>query len=117
MTDKGMISQLVGAPILDAKMKDEQRIKLAQAAQQPKPIDTIAADIMARAAASQGIDNAQSNLPAMSAFDGGIVAMADGGEVDDDGVARFQTGGRSAFMEDIERFGDYAVPNLGITKN
>ena len=116
MTDKGMISQLVGAPILDAKMKDEQRMKLAQAAQQPKPIDTIAADIMARAAASQGIDNAPSNLPVMSAFDGGIVAMADGGEVDDDGVARFQEGGRSAFMEDISRFGDYAVPNLGITK-
>jgi len=116
MTDKGMISQLVGAPILDAKMKDEQRIKLAQAAQQPKPIDTIAADIMARAAASQGIDNAPSNLPVMSAFDGGIVAMADGGEVDSDGIARFQEGGRSAFMEDISRFGDYAVPNLGITK-
>lgn len=116
MTDKGMISQLVGAPILDAKMKDEQRMKFAQAAQQPKPIDTIAADIMARAAASQGIDNAESNLPVMSAFDGGIVAMAEGGEVDDDGVARFQEGGRSAFMEDISRFGDYAVPNLGITK-
>ncbi len=116
MTDKGMISQLVGAPILDAKMKDEQRMKLAQAAQQPKPIDTIAADIMARAAASQGIDTAESNLPVMSAFDGGIVAMAEGGEIDDDGVARFQEGGRSAFMEDISRFGDYAVPNLGITK-
>jgi hypothetical protein len=116
MTDKGMISQLVGAPILDAKMKDEQRMKLAQAAQQPKPIDTIAADIMARAAASQGIDTAESNLPVMSAFDGGIVAMAEGGEVDDDGVARFQEGGRSAFMEDISRFGDYAIPNLGITK-
>jgi hypothetical protein len=99
MTDKGMISQLVGAPILDAKMKDEQRMKLAQAAQQPKPIDTIAADIMARAAASQGIDNAPSNLPVMSAFDGGIVAMADGGEVDSDGIARFQTGGGSTYID------------------
>ena len=106
MTDKGMISQLVGAPILDAKMKDEQRMKLAQAAQQPKPIDTIAADIMARAAASQGIDNAQSNLPVMSAFDGGIVAMADGGEVDDDGVARFQEGGRSRFREGLTELFD-----------
>jgi len=99
MTDKGMISRLVGAPILDAKMKDEQRMKLAQAAQQPKPIDTIAADIMARAAASQGIDNAESNLPVMSAFDGGIVAMADGGEVDSDGIARFQTGGGSTYID------------------
>jgi hypothetical protein len=107
MTDKGMISQLVGAPILDAKMKDEQRMKLAQAAQQPKPIDTIAADIMARAAASQGIDNAESNLPVMSAFDGGIVAMADGGEVDSDGVARYNEGGRSAFMEDLYKARDY----------
>jgi len=106
MIDKGMISQLVGAPILDAKMKDEQRIKLAQAAQQPKPIDTIAADIMARAAANQGIDNAQSNLPAMSAFDGGIVAMAEGGEVDDDGVARFQEGGRSRFREGLTELFD-----------
>jgi hypothetical protein len=99
MTDKGMISRLVGAPILDAKMKDEQRMKLAQAAQQPKPIDTIAADIMARAAANQGIDNAESNLPVMSAFDGGIVAMADGGEVDSDGIARFQTGGGSTYID------------------
>jgi hypothetical protein len=107
MTDKGMISRLVGAPILDAKMKDEQRMKLAQAAQQPKPIDTIAADIMARAAASQGIDNAESNLPVMSAFDGGIVAMADGGEVDSDGVAHYNEGGRSAFMEDLYKARDY----------
>lgn len=113
MTDKGMISQLVGAPILDAKMKDEQRMKLAQAAQQPKPIDTIAADIMARAAASQGIDTAESNLPVMSAFDGGIVAMADGGEVDSDGVARFQEGGRSAFMEDLYKFRDYVRETPG----
>lgn len=113
MTDKGMISQLVGAPILDAKMKDEQRMKFAQAAQQPKPIDTIAADIMARAAASQGIDNAESNLPVMSAFDGGIVAMAEGGEVDDDGVARFQEGGRSAFMEDLYKFRDYVRETPG----
>ena len=122
MIDKGMISQLVGAPILDAKMKDEQRIKLAQAAQQPKPIDTIAADIMARAAASQGIDNAQSNLPAMSAFDGGIVAMADGGEVDDDGVVRLKTGGdgspdtRSELQYDIDRFkkffGEKVIPGI-----
>ena len=108
MTDKGMISQLVGAPILDAKMKDEQRMTLAQAAQQPKPIDTIAADIMARAAASQGIDTAESNLPVMSAFDGGIVAMADGGEVDEDGVARYNAGGRSAFQQDLIDFFGYS---------
>jgi hypothetical protein len=80
MTKKGMISQLVGLPVLDAKMKDEQRMKMAQAAQQPQPADTIAAEIMARAAAAQGIDSAESNLPVMSAFDGGIVAMAEGGE-------------------------------------
>lgn len=126
MTDKGMISQLVGAPILDAKMKDEQRMKLAQAAQQPKPIDTIAADIMARAAADQGIDTAESNLPVMSAFDGGIVAMADGGEVDSDGVARLRTGGdgspdtRSEFEYDIDRlkkfFGE-RVPAIGTALN
>jgi hypothetical protein len=126
MTDKGMISRLVGAPILDAKMKDEQRMKFAQAAQQPKPIDTIAADIMARAAASQGIDNAESNLPVMSAFDGGIVAMADGGEVDDGGVVRLRTGGdgspdtRSEFEYDIDRlkkfFGE-RVPAIGTALN
>ncbi len=126
MTDKGMISQLVGAPILDAKMKDEQRMKLAQAAQQPKPIDTIAADIMARAAASQGIDNAESNLPVMSAFDGGIVAMAEGGEVDEDGIVRLRTGGdgspdtRSEFEYDIDRFKKFfgeRVPAIGTALN
>lgn len=78
MTKKGMISQLVGLPVLDAKMKDEQRMKMSQAAQQPTPAETIAAEIQARAAA-QGIDNAPSNLPVMYAFDGGIVAMAGGG--------------------------------------
>ena len=126
MTDKGMISRLVGAPILDAKMKDEQRMKLAQAAQQPKPIDTIAADIMARAAASQGIDNAESNLPVMSAFDGGIVAMADGGEVDSNGITRLRTGGdgspdtRSEFEYDVDRlkkfFGE-RIPAIGTALN
>ena len=99
MTDKGIITKLVGAPVLDAKMKDEQRMMFAQAAQQPRPIDTIAADIMARAAASQGIDNAKSNLPEFSAFDGGIIAMANGGEIDEDGVTRFQTGGRSIYID------------------
>jgi len=99
MTDKGMISRLVGAPILDAKMKDEQRMKFAQAAQQPKPIDTIAADIMARAASDQGIDTAESNLPVMSAFDGGIVAMAEGGEIDSNGITRLRTGGDSTYID------------------
>jgi hypothetical protein len=108
MTDKGMISQLVGAPILDAKMKDEQRMKLAQAAQQPKPIDTIAADIMARAAASQGIDNAQSNLPVMSAFDGGIVAMAEGGEVE----RFFDGGGTMAGFDSAVSTGGRASPEI-----
>lgn len=125
MTDKGMISKLVGAPILDAKMKDEQRMKMSQAAQQPRPIDTIAADIMARASA-QGIDNAPSNLPTMTAFDGGIVAMAEGGEVDEDGVKRFRTGGdgspdtRSEFEYDIDRlkkfFGE-RIPAIGTALN
>ena len=126
MTDKGMISRLVGAPILDAKMKDEQRMKFAQAAQQPKPIDTIAADIMARAASDQGIDTAESNLPVMSAFDGGIVAMAEGGEIDSNGITRLRTGGdgspdtRSEFEYDVDRikkfFGE-RVPAIGTALN
>ena len=122
MTKQGMISKLVGVPVLDAKLKDEQRMKIAQAAQQPKPIDTIAADIMARAAA-QGIDNAPSNLPVMSAFDGGIVAMAEGGDVqhyDGRGPSQLTSDGRpdtrSEFEYDIDRlkafFGE-KLPAIG----
>lgn len=113
MTKKGMISKLVGVPVLDAKMKDEQRMKLAQAAQQPRPIDTIARDIMARAEAAQGIDTAPSNLPTMSAFDGGIVAMADGGEVPHyDGRGPSQVIGTMYGFDDTVNSDDTTSPNI-----
>jgi hypothetical protein len=80
MVQKNMVSKLAADPILDAKMKDQQQMKMAMAAQQPAPLATIDQDIQARAQRA-GIDNAPSNLPVMSAFDGGIVAMAQGGEV------------------------------------
>lgn len=99
MTKKGMITPLVGIPVLDAKTKEAQRMKMMQAAQQPRPIDTIAADVMARAEAAPGIDNAPSNLPIMSAFDGGIVAMADGGEIEENpGIVELQGGGFMDFL-------------------
>jgi hypothetical protein len=129
----GLIDDYVGIAMLGKKVKDAEKAKQRQAAMEAgqQGLDQTIVDQIRAKAAMLGIDNAESNLPEFSAFDGGIVAMAEGGqlndmtnemtyaeggEIDSDGITRFQAGGKSAFMEDISRFGDYAVPDVGFTK-
>jgi hypothetical protein len=129
----GLVDDYIGIAMLNKKVKDAEKAKQRQAAAEAgqQGLDQTIVDQIRAKAAMLGIDNAQSNLPEFTAFDGGIVAMAgggalndmtnemayaDGGEIDSDGIARFQEGGRSAFREDLSRFGDYAVPDVGFTK-
>ena len=121
----GLVDDYIGIAMLNKKVKDAEKAKQRQAAAEAgqQGLDQTIVDQIRAKAAMLGIDNAQSNLPEFTAFDGGIVAMAgggalndmtnemayaDGGEIDIDGVARFQEGGRSAFMEDVDRFRNYA---------
>jgi hypothetical protein len=120
-----LVDDYIGIAMLNKKVKDAEKAKQRQAAAEAgqQGLDQTIVDQIRAKAAMLGIDNAQSNLPEFTAFDGGIVAMAgggalndmtnemtyaDGGEIDSDGVARFQAGGRSAFMEDVDRFRNYA---------
>jgi len=125
----GLVDDYIGIAMLNKKVKDAEKAKQRQAAAEAgqQGLDQTIVDQVRAKAAMLGIDNAQSNLPEFSAFDGGIVAMAEGGalnnmsyagggEIDSDGITRFQEGGRSAFREDLSRFGDYAVPDVGFTK-
>jgi hypothetical protein len=120
----GLVDDYIGIAMLGKKVKDAEKAKQRQAAAEAgqQGLDQTIVDQIRAKAAMLGIDNAQSNLPEFTAFDGGIVAMAGGGlndmtnemayaaggEIDSDGVARFQAGGRSAFMEDVDRFRNWA---------
>lgn len=116
----GLIDDYVGIALLNKKVKDAEKAKQRQAAMQAgqQGLDQTIVDQIRAKAAMLGIDNAESNLPEFSAFDGGIVAMAEGGalndmsyaqggEIDSDGIRNFQVGG-SAFMEDVDRFRNWA---------
>jgi hypothetical protein len=120
----GLVDDYIGIAMLGKKVKDAEKAKQRQAAAEAgqQGLDQTIVDQIRAKAAMLGIDNAQSNLPEFTAFDGGIVAMAggglndmtnemsyaEGGEIDSDGIARFNEGGRSAFMEDVDRFRNYA---------
>ena len=72
----GTLPAYVGIPLMQDKMKQQQMSKAGQP--QPKQ-PPIADQILAQA---NGIDSAQSNLPEMSAAEGGIMSYAVGGDVD-----------------------------------
>ena len=106
-----LVDDIVGLAAIQEKNKQEKE-RLAAAAMAQGTPPTVKDQILAERAAldqqrQQGIEMAQSNLPTEYAG-GGIIAFDDGGEVDSDGIARFQEGGRSAFMEDIDRFRNWA---------
>lgn len=86
----GLIDDYVGIALLNKKVKDAEKAKQRQAAAEAgqQVADQTILDQLKAKAAMLGIDNAPSNLPEFSAFDGGIVAMAGGGE-----VQRFQDTG------------------------
>lgn len=72
----GSLPAYIGVPIIEQKMKAQ---KQATSAQQPEQ-KPIAQEVMEQAS---GIDSVPSNLPVSGYNDGGIVAFAAGGDVDD----------------------------------
>jgi hypothetical protein len=115
-TKNGLIDDIVGLAALQEKNKETKERQAQMAMAQGTP-PTVKDQIVAEAQQLQGIDNAPSNLPTEYAG-GGIVAFSRGGDT----MGGFETDGedsvrgKSAFREDLSRFADYAIPNLGITK-
>jgi hypothetical protein len=105
-TKNGVIDDIVGLAALQQK-NQEAKDRQAQMAMAQGTPPTVKDQILAEAQQLQGIDNAQSNLPTEYAG-GGIVAF--------NGEEGSQVREKSAFREDLSRFGDFAVPNLGISK-
>lgn len=88
----GTIPAYIGIPLIQEKLQDQEEMQRAQAAAmmgQSKPTP-VAERVMAEASQAnqppRGVEALRSNLPAQFAA-GGIVAFADGGDVE-----RFQTG-------------------------
>jgi hypothetical protein len=80
----GTLPAYIGVPMIQDKMKQQQE---AQAGQQAPKQPPIADQIMQQAGqqeAQRGIDAARSNLPEMTAAQGGIMSYADGGDLDSD---------------------------------
>lgn len=73
----GSIPSYIGIPLIEQKMKAQKQASVPQQPEQ-KPI---AQEVMEQAS---GIDSMPSNLPVSGYNDGGIVAFAEGGDVDDD---------------------------------
>jgi hypothetical protein len=115
-TKNGVINDIVGLAALQQKNQEVKERQGQMAMAQGTP-PTVKDQVLAEAQQLQGIDNAPSNLPTEYAG-GGIVAFSRGGdtmggfETDEEDSVR----GKSAFREDLSRFADYAIPNLGITK-
>jgi soluble lytic murein transglycosylase-like protein len=102
----GTLPAYVGVPLLQQKMQQRQQAAGMLSGQQAQNQPPIGQQIMDQAnqmihggapqqppmpqpqeAAPQGIDAAQSNLPAQGYAPGGIVAFADGGDAEDDSDA------------------------------
>jgi hypothetical protein len=115
-TKNGVINDIVGLAALQQKNQETKERQGQMAMAQGTP-PTVKDQVLAEAQQLQGIDNAPSNLPTEYAG-GGIVAFSRGGdtmggfETDEEDSVR----GKSAFREDLSRFRDFAVPNLGVGK-
>lgn len=72
----GSIPAYIGVPLIEQKVRAQKQASVPPAPQQ-KPI---AQEVMEQAS---GIDSVPSNLPVSGYADGGIVAFADGGDVED----------------------------------
>lgn len=84
------VPEYIGIPLLAQKQQEQQRMQMAQAAMQGQaPQQSIKDQIMSQGQ-GQGLDTLPSNLPAEGMAGGGIVAFADGGD-----VQRFDKGGLS----------------------
>lgn len=78
----GTVPAYIGIPLVQEKMKLEQKLQNAAATGQQKP-PTVADQVMTEATQAQGVPALETNLPVTMAG-GGIVAFAAGDLVDDD---------------------------------
>jgi hypothetical protein len=76
----GTIPAYVGVPLIQEKMRADQAAKAMVAQTQAQP--PIARQVMEEADVMSGLEKLQSNLPEEGYAGGGIVAFADGGELD-----------------------------------
>ena len=78
----GTIPAYVGVPLIQEKMRAEQAAKAVVAQTQAQP--PIARQVMEQADVMSGLEKLRSNLPEEGFAGGGIVAFADGGDIDED---------------------------------
>jgi hypothetical protein len=116
----GMIPGYVAIPLIQDKVKKQQRMQMAMQGQGAPGEDapTVAEDVLQQADQSQGLPMLESNLPAeeQSYAPGGIVAFEHGGP-----VKHFKVGGLDIDPEDYASFGarellgqDYVDTSKGI---
>jgi len=126
----GVINKLIGDPVLADKIKEQQMANAPQPQQQPtidQQINEQAARLsrgapppmqqpqmqqpQMQAQQPQGLPAAQSNLPTFNAYDGGIVAFGDGGD-----VKHFKEGASvySNFMDAINPYTPENQKNPGL---
>ena len=103
----GTIKSWIGIPMIQDRMQEQEKAQMEQAAAQPQP-PKVAEQVMAKAA-QQGLEGLPTNLPQQYAH-GGIIAMAEGGEVDD---------AYEQYLEDAEEaeFEKYAEAMAGKSLN
>jgi len=90
----------IAIPLIEEKMNMEERMRNMQAMQQPSQQPPIAEQVLSRA---QGIDTLPTNLaqaPTQDMAGGGIVAFADGGDVE-----RYQNQGLIPYRPDQQEIG------------
>ncbi len=78
----GTIPAYVGVPLIQEKMKAQQAAQAIVAQTQAQP--PIARQVMEQADVMSGLEKLRSNLPEEGFAGGGIVAFADGGDIDED---------------------------------
>lgn len=77
----GVIPAYIGIPLIQQKTQEKAQAAGMQGAQQGKQ-PPIAEEVLAKAQQASGVDQLPSNLPTQSYAPGGIVAFADGGDVE-----------------------------------
>lgn len=77
----GVIPAYIGIPLIQQKTQEKSQAAGMQGAQQGKQ-PPIAEEVLAQAQQASGVDQLPSNLPTQSYAPGGIVAFAEGGDVE-----------------------------------
>ena len=104
----GTLPAYVGIPLIQDKMKQQQE---AQAGKPVPPQPPVAEQVLMAADQRRGIDEASSNLPEMSAAEGGIMSYAAGGDVDAEDYEDYLQ--QAQDEQDLE-FANMAAENQGI---